>query len=92
MAADGAVTHLSNKVTSLPMMEHDIVRVITPGAGGYGDPLNRDIQKVLQDVIECKVSVEGARRDYGVVIIGNEYDGYQIDEGATEAMRQELRR
>ena len=92
VAADGAVTHLSNKVTSFPMMEHDIVRVITPGAGGYGDPLNRDIQKVLQDVIECKVSVEGARRDYGVVIIGNEYDGYQIDEGATEAMRQELRR
>ncbi|MFD3483915.1 hydantoinase B/oxoprolinase family protein [Streptomyces sp. NPDC058665] len=43
-------------------------RQVTAGAGGYGDPLRREAVRVLDDVLDGKVSVEGALRDYGVVI------------------------
>jgi N-methylhydantoinase B len=38
-----------------------------PGGGGYGDPFEREVQKVMGDVRERYVSVAGARSDYGVV-------------------------
>ncbi len=38
------------------------------GGGGYGDPFIRDAMLVLEDVLDEKVSVEGARRDYCVAI------------------------
>lgn len=43
-------------------------------------------EKVLKDVIEKKVSVEAAKKDYGVVVVS---DGvhYQVDEQATKALR-----
>lgn len=38
------------------------------GGGGWGDPLERDPQLVLDDVLNEIVSVAGAKRDYGVII------------------------
>ncbi len=46
----------------------DLVSVTIAGAGGFGNPFERDPERVLNDVIEGYVSLEGARRDYGVVI------------------------
>ena len=46
-------------------------RVRFGGGGGWGDPLLRDPQAVLDDVWDEYVSVEGALRDYGVVITGS---------------------
>ncbi|MFQ5343786.1 MAG: hydantoinase B/oxoprolinase family protein [Anaerolineae bacterium] len=46
----------------------DVVSLRLPGAGGYGDPTERDPSLVLRDVRDGKVSLEAARRDYGVVI------------------------
>ena len=45
-----------------------MVSLRLPGAGGYGDPTERDPALVLRDVRDGKVSLEAARRDYGVVI------------------------
>ena len=44
------------------------VQLNLPGGGGYGDPLTRDPEAVLWDVIEGYVSIDGAKRDYGVVV------------------------
>jgi N-methylhydantoinase B len=41
------------------------------GGGGWGDPLDRDPQAVLDDVLDEYVSVAGAERDYGVVLTGS---------------------
>ena len=41
------------------------------GGGGWGDPLDRDPQAVLDDVLDEYVSVDGAERDYGVVLTGS---------------------
>ena len=83
---DGSVTRMGHKTTSLPLRKGDVIRVVTPGAGGYGDPKKRPAEKVLKDVIEGKVSVQAAREQYGVVIVS---DGihYQIDEQATASLR-----
>lgn len=59
---------------------------ITPGGGGYGDPLERDVLAVLDDYRESRVSLEAAATDYGVVIT----DG-AIDEEATAKTREERR-
>src|SRR4029079_2075421 len=48
----------------------DVVSFQQSGAGGYGPPWERDPRAVLRDVLEDYVSIEGARRDYGVVIDG----------------------
>ncbi len=65
----------------------DVIRVIGPGAGGYGDPFTRPQQAVLRDVRRGAVSAENAVRYYGVALIGDE-----IDEEATAALRSTPRR
>ena len=62
------------------------------GGGGWGDPLDRDPEAVREDVLDEYVSVEGARRDYGVVLTGGVDDeSLAVDHAATEALRAELR-
>lgn len=38
---DGTITKMGHKTTSFPLKKGDIIRVETPGAGGYGDPMKR---------------------------------------------------
>jgi N-methylhydantoinase B len=62
------------------------------GGGGWGDPLDRDQQAVLDDVWDEYVSVEGALRDYGVVLVGSaENMSLALDEEATAAERKRRR-
>lgn len=62
------------------------------GGGGWGDPLRRDPNAVLEDVWDEYVSVEGARRDYGVVITGTLEDmTLALDEAATDSERASRR-
>jgi N-methylhydantoinase B len=65
-------------------------RYITNGGGGWGDPLRRDPDAVKRDVRDGYVSVEGARRDYGVVVIGdpdNDPEGLVVDAAETDRLR-----
>lgn len=66
----------------------DTLRTISPCGGGYGDPLERDPQQVLEDVLDGYVSLEKARSDYGVVI---DPDKRAIASDATAQLRTELR-
>jgi N-methylhydantoinase B len=67
----------------------DLVSIRTPGGGGYGDPLVRDPGSVLSDVVQEKVSVERARKRYGVVI---DATTLRVDESATARTRARLER
>jgi N-methylhydantoinase B len=64
----------------------DVISFQQSGAGGYGDPLERDPARVLEDVLDDYVSVEAAREQYGVVITGEGID-LRVDAVATEALR-----
>ena len=63
------------------------------GGGGFGDPLERDPDEVLEDVIDDYVSIERAAKDYGVVIeeVDPEICAYEIDAEATDRARGRIR-
>ena len=63
VATDGTVTKMGHKTTSFPLKKGDVIRVTTPGAGGYGDPMKRDPEKVLEDVKEKKYLQRQQRRN-----------------------------
>ena len=65
----------------------DVFRQTGSGAGGYGDPLERDARAVLDDVIQEKFTAAHAREAYGVVIL----DGPPgVDEDATARLRADM--
>ncbi|MGN6761461.1 MAG: hydantoinase B/oxoprolinase family protein [Leifsonia sp.] len=56
---------------------------IAPGGGGYGDPLERSVDAVLDDLREGRITSESARSTYGVVVS----EGV-VDDAATAAARR----
>jgi N-methylhydantoinase B len=63
----------------------DVVSLRLPGAGGYGDPLERELSALLADVRDSKVSLDSAREDYGVII---DPETLVVDEAATREWRE----
>jgi N-methylhydantoinase B len=57
-----------------------LLRYVTSGGGGFGNPLEREPERVKRDVRDGYVTIEGAARDYGVIVTG-----------ATERLRASLR-
>jgi N-methylhydantoinase B len=72
----------------VPCDPGDIILIQGPAAGGYGDPLERPVELVLDDVRKGFVSVESARLDYGVVLDG----AGAVDAAATARLRGEEQR
>jgi N-methylhydantoinase B len=54
------------KVNALPLPPAAIVELHTGGGGGFGDPRERDPERVRRDVRDGYVSLEAAERDYGI--------------------------
>ena len=65
---------------------HDIIEMRSMGGAGYGNPLERDPDRVAQDVRDGFVSLEQSRDVYGVVL---NTDG-SVDTPATETFRQQM--
>jgi N-methylhydantoinase B len=63
----------------------DRVEFYSAGGGGYGSPLDRDPEEVVQDVLNGYVSLEKAYEKYGVVILR---DSLKLDESATADCRK----
>lgn len=55
-------------LVQFPLRGGDRIRIEQSGGGGWGDPKARDPGAVLRDVEDGVVSIESARRDYGVVV------------------------
>lgn len=79
----------------VPLGPEDVVEVLLPGAGGYGDPLERPVGAVLADVVDGYVSIEAAREEYGVDVryLGRPDalvrlpEDYRVDSGQTARLR-----
>lgn len=82
---------LPGKSDRIAVEPGDVLRVLSPGGGGWGDPLNRDLEAVRTDVVRDLVSVESAADDYGVVFVATS-DPYrlEVDEDATTARRERI--
>ncbi len=66
----------------------DVLRIETPGGGGFGHPFDRDPALVLRDVLGEFVSPESAEADYGVIV---DVDRESVDEDATRSLREHRR-
>jgi len=84
---DGEEVELPSKVRDVPVYEGDRLIFETAGAGGLGDPLERDPGSVASDARWNLISREAAEEDYGVVL----NDGCEVEAEETEARREELR-
>ena len=79
----------------VPLAADARVQLNLPGGGGYGNPFQRPIALVYNDVVNGYISLEAAKQDYGVVIhyLGSKEQLvrppklYQVDEEATQALR-----
>ena len=70
------------KLDAQPVDRGDTITFLTPGASGFGDPFEREPERVLRDVVEGFVTLDGARQDYGVAI-----EEGAVDEVATRRLR-----
>ena len=85
--ADGGREVLPSKCDQVKVAPGDRLIFQTAGGGGWGDPLERDVDKVRTDVVRELVSADKARADYGVVL---DPDTGEVDVEATRALRAEL--
>lgn len=76
----GERTKLSHKTSNLPVKAGDSILVLTPGAGGVGNPHQRPAEKVLKDVQEQMVSPQAAKTLFGVEVCLGETGVYQLKE------------
>ncbi len=83
---DGSEEWLPAKAEGIAVQAGDVLYFNTWGGGGWGDALERDPERVREDVARRLVTVAGARR-YGVVIT----ESGEVDAEATDTLRAEMR-
>jgi N-methylhydantoinase B len=88
----GTPRDLGGLVDGEPVLAGQIVRVVTTGGGGWGNPLEREPELVARDVTDDKVSLAAARDAYGVVLIETARSGeFEVDFVQTAKLREDLR-
>ena len=74
------------KVGGFHLVKDDVLVLQSAGGGGYGDSLERPVERVLSDLREGYVSADRCRERYGVVVSS----GGEVDVAATEELRRRL--
>ena len=82
----GDVKDLPAKFSGVDIDADDVIAFYGPCGGGYGDPLERPAEQVLDDVLDDFCTIDQALNAYGVVIT----NAMQIDKPATSARRAEM--
>lgn len=81
---DGVVDTVASKGAYEVVHSGDRVWIRPAGSGGYGDPHERPVQSVLDDLRNGYISERSAREDYGVVV---DTGTWQVDTAATARLR-----
>jgi N-methylhydantoinase B len=68
------------------LRQGEVARLVTATGGGWGDPLDRPVEAVVEDVKDGYVTLAQAERDYGVVLDPTTLDVVRLTQG-----REELR-
>jgi N-methylhydantoinase B len=87
---DGEIRSLPGMVDDVPVKGGELVKLWTSGGGGWGDPLEREVDLVRYDVLCGLVSPESAETDYGV-LFASVAPAFEVDEVATFEKRAKLR-
>ncbi|MBW2016531.1 MAG: hydantoinase B/oxoprolinase family protein [Deltaproteobacteria bacterium] len=83
---DGTVKVPKSKEIIRDIPKGTVFYEMAGGGGGYGDPRERPVERVLEDVRNGVVSPRSARDDYGVVV---DAETLRVDEAATKRLRGE---
>jgi N-methylhydantoinase B len=88
---DGHSVEHPETVGAVTLQPGQLMGSRSAGGGGYGDPHEREPERVLADVREGLLSVHRARNVYGVVISGdpNRFETLSIDGAATDHLRSD---
>ncbi|HVO53292.1 MAG TPA: hydantoinase B/oxoprolinase family protein [Solirubrobacterales bacterium] len=82
---DGPAGHWQGlKVNRLELPAQTVITLQTGGGGGFGDPLQRDPERVCEDVRRGLVSARAARERYGVAL---DPHTLEVEPGETERLR-----
>ena len=81
---------LPTRYADYPLKAGDVFRLEFPGGGGFGNALEREPERVIDDVREGYVSPEAALEYYGVAV-RRQGRGWTVDADATEQHRAEMR-
>jgi N-methylhydantoinase B len=92
VARPDQITDHPAKFSGLRTEAGDVMSYLSPCGGGYGDPLERDPRKVLDDILDGYIPADHARAVYGVVVdaVDDGY-GWALNVEATEAARAAMR-
>ncbi len=74
------------KVGGFRLVKDDVLVLQSAGGGGYGDPLERPVERVVGDLRDGYISPAACRERYGVVV----RDGLEVDSAGTASLRREL--
>jgi N-methylhydantoinase B len=83
-SADGEIIDVHEACLYNPR-KGDIAEFYSAGGGGYGDPYERAVDAVVDDVVAGTLSAEKALEDYGVVV---DPDSLTVDRQATATARK----
>ncbi|MHB8511866.1 MAG: hydantoinase B/oxoprolinase family protein [Actinomycetota bacterium] len=87
-APDGSEKLITHTAFYEPLSAGTRIEYQRGGGGGWGDPFERDPQKVRDDVLDEYISIESARTDYGVALKGKVEDySLTVDEEKTKELR-----
>jgi N-methylhydantoinase B len=73
----------------VPVGTGNLIFAQSGAGGGWGDPLRRSSDRVLEDVRDDYISVDGAKQNYGVVI---DAATMTVDTAETDSLRTTMRR
>lgn len=85
---DGELEVYPDSIVNTSQGADDVYRCVAMGGGGYLDPLDRDVELVLRDVVNGVVTPDHARDRYGVVV---DVAAGVVDAAATERRRDQIR-
>jgi N-methylhydantoinase B len=74
-----SISKFPGKVAHFPLERGDLVVIESSGGGGYGDPLERELGRIEDDIREGFVTQEKAKVHYGVVFEGNKVNYDETD-------------
>ena len=84
---DGKELMKVSRILGYKLKQGDVVSIRSGGGGGWGNPLERESELVLQDVRNRMITREAAEKIYRVVI---DQDRWVVDQAATESLDRNI--
>jgi N-methylhydantoinase B len=88
VSTDGSESRLANQQLGIEISDHDVFVTRAATGGGFGDPLDRDLDRVAEDVRDKRITPEVAATVYGALFRA---DG-PVSEEASLELRDQIRR